>query len=131
MFRIKKHFQVEVNFASLAVGRYDIGDQPDLRGKRITGIETYTSGQCAVSYNGRPVVPFGFGISVILASADTDQVRESIYQLPYFSLIRSANGGIYPKLVPQIINWSKSYLYISSVTGLTAGQSAIISVYYE
>ena len=40
MFRIKKHFQVEVNFASLAVGRYDIGDQPDLRGKRITGIES-------------------------------------------------------------------------------------------
>lgn len=131
MFRIKKHFQVEVNFASLAVGRYDIGDQPDLRGKRITAIEAYTATQYAVSYNGRAVVPTGVGINVILASADTDQVRESIYQLPYFSLIRSVNGGIYPKLVPQVINWSKSYLYISSVTGLTAGQSAIISVYYE
>lgn len=131
MFRIKKHFQVEVNFASLAVGRYDIGDQPDLRGKRITAIEAYTATQCAVSYNGRAVVPTGVGINVILASADTDQVRESIYQLPYFSLIRSVNGGIYPKLVPQVINWSKSYLYISSVNGLTAGQSAIISVYYE
>lgn len=131
MFRIKKHFQIEVNFGTLAVGRYDIGDQPDLRGKTITGLETYISAQYAVSYNGRPTVPTGVGITVVLASNDSSQVKESIYQMPYYSLIRSLNGGVYPKLVPQVINWSKSYLYITTVTGLTAGQSAIISVYYE
>lgn len=131
MFKIKKHYQVEVNFATLAVGRYDIGDQPDLRGKTITGIEAYTATQYAVSYNGRPVVASGVGINVILSSSDSSQVKESIYQLPYYSLIRSLNGGVYPKLVPQVLNWSKSYLYITTVTGLTAGQSAILSVYYE
>lgn len=131
MFKIKKHFQIEVNFGTLAVGRYDIGDQPDLRGKTITAIEAYTSAQYAVSYNGRPVVASGVGINVILSSSDSSQVKESIYQLPYYTLIRSLNGGVYPKLVPQIINWSKSYMYITQTLGLTAGQSAILSIYYE
>jgi hypothetical protein len=132
MFRIKKHFQVEVNFSnSVAVGRYDIGDQPDLRGKKITAIETYTATQFSVSYNGRNVITTGTGISVVLASSETEQVRESVYQLPYFALIRSLNGGIYPKFLPQVINWSKSYLYIANTAGLVVGQSAVLSVYYE
>jgi hypothetical protein len=130
MLKIKKHYQVEVNFNPVSIQQFTIGDQPQLRGVTTVAIEAYTSAQFTTSYNQNPVVPVATGLIVTLAIDRDGITKEDVYNLPYYSLVRSFNAGILFQLDNVKINWSKSYISIVNATGLTTGQSAVLSVYY-
>jgi hypothetical protein len=57
--------------------------------------------------------------------------REIIYQLPYYTAIRSLNGGFVLMVKPFILNLTRSYVQITSATGISENQVASVNLYYS
>ena len=56
---------------------------------------------------------------------------EFIYQMPYYNLIRSVNGGFVILLEPKIINLTDCYVQINNVLSLADGDEAVFNFYYD
>ena len=101
---------------------------PQLRGKYVQGIETYTSDQVSRSQTQRAVIGSG-SQSAFLCNLVTDS-EITFENIPYFTLISSNNGGLIREFNNLKININKSSIYISFNTGLTTSQSALFTFYY-
>lgn len=129
---IYNSYLVEVNLTTVAVGqRYYFLDVPTLRAPYIfvQGIEAYNRDQVTQSPNAAPIINAAGaqGIVVTFAVRETEEV----YQIPYFTLIASANGGLIREFANKQINLTKSYITILDPAALTAGESAIFNFYYQ
>ena len=129
---IQNSYLVEVNLTTVANGqRYYFLDVPTLRAPYIfvQGIEAYNKDQVSLSPNGFTIInPAGaLGIVVTFAVRETEEV----YQIPYYTLIASANGGLIREFANKQINLTKSYITVLDSTALQAGESAIFNFYYQ
>ncbi len=128
---INNSYLVEVNLTTVANGqRYYFLDVPTLRAPYIfvQGIESYNADQVAISPNNSNIITAAgcTGIVVTFAVRETEEV----YQIPYFTLISSANGGIIREFANKQINLTKSYVTILDSTNLTAAESCLFNFYY-
>lgn len=128
---INNSYLVEVNLTTVANGqRYYFLDVPTLRAPYIfvQGIEAYNKDQVAISPNNSSIIsPTGAtGIVVTFAVRETEEV----YQIPYFTLISSVNGGIIREFANKQINLTKSYVTILDATNLSAAESCLFNFYY-
>jgi hypothetical protein len=57
--------------------------------------------------------------------------KERIYQLPYYTAIRSLNGGFVLMFKPFILNVTRSYVQLTNTTGVSANQVAVFNIYYS
>lgn len=96
----------------------------------IYGFEAFTATQLAVTPNGTAVIPATAQANVIITFVDTDNV-ERIYQIPYYTLISSLNGGFIKMAKPFVLNLTKSFTQLVSTTNVTASDAISLNLYYS
>lgn len=112
--------------------RYKFDDIPNLSRNNIIlyGIEAYSAAQLVKSADGSDVIAAADTLGVTVTLKD-NQNNEFVYQMPYFNLIRSNNGGFVILLEPKIINLTDCYVQINSALGLADGDKAVFNFYYD
>lgn len=111
--------------------RYFFTDIPNLSRLNITiyGLEAFTTTQLTKSpQSGLDVVGTSTGIAVTLR----DQTKtEKVYQMPYYTLIRSNNSGLVVLFTPMTINLTDCYVQLTNTTGINADEVACFNLYYD
>ena len=112
--------------------RYKFDDIPNLSRNNIIlyGIEAYSAAQLSNTSDGSDVVSAADSLGVTVTLKD-NQNNEFVYQMPYYNLIRSNNGGFVILLEPKIINLTDCYVQINNVGTLANGDKAIFNFYYD
>jgi hypothetical protein len=78
------------------------------------------AGAAEAPYNGTFVITF----------VDDNNV-ERIYQIPYYALVSSLNGGFIRMVKPFILNLTKSYVQCVSTSNISTDQVASVNLYYS
>ena len=112
--------------------RYKFNDIPNLSRNNIIlyGIEAYSASQLSNTSDGSDVVALADTLGITVTLKD-NQNNEFIYQMPYYNLIRSENGGFVILLEPKIINLTDCYVQINNVLSLADGDEAVFNFYYD
>jgi hypothetical protein len=112
--------------------RYKFDDIPNLSRNNIIlyGIEAYSAAQLVSTSDGSDVVAAADTLGVTVTLKD-NQNNEFMYQMPYYNLIRSNNGGFVILLEPKIINLTDCYVQINNALGLADGDKEVFNVYYD
>ena len=112
--------------------RYKFNDIPNLSRNNIIlyGIEAYSASQLSNTSDGSDVVSAADALGLTVTLKDNNQ-NEFIYQMPYYNLIRSVNGGFVILLEPKIINLTDCYVQINNVLSLADGYEAVFNFYYD
>ena len=112
--------------------RYKFDDIPNLSRNNIIlyGIEAYSAAQLSNTSDGSDVVAAADSLGITVTLKD-NQNNEFIYQMPYYNLIRSNNGGFVILLEPKIINLTDCYVQINNVGALANGDKAVFNFYYD
>ena len=112
--------------------RYKFDDIPNLSRNNIIlyGIEAYSAAQLSNTSDGSDVIAAADTLGVTVTLKD-NQNNEFIYQMPYYNLIRSNNGGFVILLEPKIINLTDCYVQINNVLGLADGDKVVFNFYYD
>lgn len=131
---IKRSQLIEAQFTGTpATGKkYQFTEIPNTSRNNIViyGFEAFTATQLAVTPNNNTVVAAGVSDQLVVTLIDNDN-KERVYQLPYYTAIRSLNGGFVLMVKPFILNLTRSYVQITSATGITANEVASINLYYS
>ena len=131
---IKRSQLVEAQFTGTpAAGKkYQFTEVPNISRNNVIiyGFEAFSATQLSITPNNNTVI----------AAADTDQIcvtlidnnnLERIYQLPYFTAIRSQNGGFVLMVQPFILNLTRSYVQLTDATGIATNEVAVLNLYYS
>lgn len=112
--------------------RYKFDDIPNLSRNNIVlyGIEAYSADQLSNTSDGSDVLASADTLGVTVTLKD-NQNNEFIYQMPYYNLIRSNNGGFVILLDPKVINLTDCYVQINNTLGLVSGDKAVFNFYYD
>ena len=131
---IKRSQLIEAQFTGTPASgkKYQFTEIPNISRNNIIvyGFEAFTATQLAVTPNNNTVVAAGVSDQLVVTLIDSDN-KERIYQLPYYTAIRSLNGGFVLMVKPFILNLTRSYVQITSATGITANEVASINLYYS
>jgi hypothetical protein len=131
---IKRSQIVEAQFTGTpATGkRYQFTEIPNLSRNNVIiyGFEVFTSTQLSTTPNNNAVISSGVSDQICITLVDNNNV-ERIYQLPYYTAIRSLNGGFVLMVKPFIFNLSRSYVQITNATGISENQVAAVNIYYS
>jgi hypothetical protein len=131
---IKRSQLVEAQITgSPAVGkRYQFTDVPNISRNNIIiyGFEAFTDAQLDVTPNNNNVIPSGTSDQICITLVDNDN-QERIYQLPYYTAIRSLNYGFVFRVKPFVMNLTRSYIQITNISGITASEVACLNLYYS
>ena len=131
---IKRSQLIEAQFTGTpAAGKkYQFTEIPNISRNNIIVycFEAFTATQLAVTPNNNTVVAAGVSDQLVVTLIDSDN-KERIYQLPYYTAIRSLNGGFVLMVKPFILNLTRSYVQITSATGINANEVASFNLYYS
>jgi hypothetical protein len=131
---IKRSQLVEAQFTGTpAVGKkYAFTQVPNISRNNIIiyGFEVFTATQLVTTPSNNTVIPANAGHHIVITFVDDNNV-ERIYQIPYYSLISSLNGGFIRMVKPFILNLTKSYIQAVSVTNITENMVASVNLYYS
>jgi hypothetical protein len=131
---IKRSQLIEAQFTGTpAAGKkYQFTEIPNISRNNIIvyGFEAFTATQLAVTPNNNTVVGSGVSDQLVVTLIDSDN-KERIYQLPYYTAIRSLNGGFVLMVKPFILNLTRSYVQITDATGVNANEVASFNLYYS
>lgn len=131
MLLIKNSYLVEVNLPTVSNGlRVYFPDVPKLRNASITGLDAVYSQVLSISPNGKNMITAPRALMLTLAVTGNGN-DEKMYQMPYYDLVGSLNGGIVKEVNRWKVNLQKSYITIADSSLLTATQSAAVVFYYE
>lgn len=129
MARFLRSILVELPITTVSNGStINFSDVPQLRGKFVQGIETYTANEVTKSQTQRTIIPQA-NVSSFLVNLLTDS-ETTFENIPYFTFNTYYNGGIIREFKNLKININKSNVYISNGTGLSTSQSALFTFYY-
>ena len=131
---IKRSQLIEAQFTGTpATGKkYQFTEIPNISRNNIViyGFEAFTATQLAVTPNNNTVIAAGVSDQLVVTLIDNDN-KERVYQLPYYTAIRSLNGGFVLMVKPFILNLTRSYVQITSATGISANEVASFNLYYS
>lgn len=129
MPRFLRSILVEIPLTTTTAGStINFADVPQLRGKFVQGIETFTAAQITKTPTQKTVIGSLYGAN-FLVNLLTDSETTFEY-IPYYTLIPANNGGLIREFKNLKININKSNIYISSATGLTINESVVFNFYY-
>ena len=131
---IKRSQLIEAQFTGTPASgkKYQFTEIPNISRNNIIvyGFEAFTATQLAVTPHNNTVVAAGVSDQLVVTLIDSDN-KERIYQLPYYTAIRSLNGGFVLMVKPFILNLTRSYVQITSATGINANEVASFNLYYS
>jgi hypothetical protein len=131
---IKRSQLVEAQFTGTpAIGKkYAFTQVPNISRNNIIiyGFEVFTATQLVTTPSNNTVVPAAAVNAIVITFVDDNNV-ERIYQIPYYALVSSLNGGFIRMVKPFILNLTKSYVQAVSVTNISTDQVASVNLYYS
>lgn len=131
---IKRSQLIEAQFSGTpATGKkYQFLEIPNISRNNIIvyGFEAFTATQLAVTPNNNTVIAASTSDQLVITLIDNDN-KERVYQLPYYTAIRSLNGGFVLMVKPFILNLTRSYVQITSTTGINSDEVASLNLYYS
>ena len=131
---IKRSQLIEAQFTGTPASgkKYQFTEIPNISRNNIIvyGFEAFTATQLAVTPNNNTVVASSVSDQLVVTLIDSDN-KERIYQLPYYTAIRSLNGGFVLMVKPFILNLTRSYVQITSASGINANEVASFNLYYS
>jgi hypothetical protein len=131
---IKRSQLVEAQFTGTpAAGvKYAFTQVPNISRNNIIiyGFEVFTATQLVKTPSNNTVVPASAVTSIVITLVDDNNV-ERVYQIPYYTLVSSLNGGFIRMVKPFILNLTKSYVQAVDVTNITSNQVASVNLYYS
>jgi hypothetical protein len=131
---IKRSQLVEAQFTgTVAAGKkYPFTQVPNISRNNIIiyGFEVFTATQLSTTPSNNTVVPAAAAPNIVITFVDDNNV-ERIYQIPYYSLISSLNGGFIRMVKPFILNLTKSYVQAVSVSNISTDQVASVNLFYS
>tara|TARA_R110000744_G_scaffold116111_2_gene217149 strand:- start:2287 stop:2703 length:417 start_codon:yes stop_codon:yes gene_type:complete len=112
--------------------RYKFDDIPNLSRNNIIlyGIEAYSAEQLTNTSDGADILAEA-DVKGVTVTLKDNQNNEFIYQMPYYNLIRSNNGGFVILLDPKVINLTDCYVQINNALGIVSGDKAVFNFYYD
>lgn len=112
--------------------KYQFTDVPNISRNNILiyGFEVFTAAQLSTTPNNNTVIPSNTSDQLVVTLIDNNN-KELIYQLPYYTAIRSLNGGFVLMVKPFILNLTRSYIQLTDATGISENQVACLSLYYS
>lgn len=131
--------EVLVNSGSTSQ-RIFFGDQPKLRNTALLGVETYSAENVTKAPSGNATINEDTFACSYLVLVDADTNEERVFNIPLVQLRRlhsQSSAGMYvvnlTGFTGMNVNYSKSYVFISDPTKVTAAQneSFCIGVSYE
>lgn len=131
---IKRSQLVEAQFTGTPVAgkKYQFTQIPNLSKNNVViyGFEAFTATQLAVTPNNNTVIASGVSDQLVITLFDNKQ-NQLIYQLPYYTAIRSLNGGFVLMVKPFILNLTSSFVQITSASGISTNEVASLNLYYS
>jgi len=131
---IKRSQLVEAQITgTAAVGkRYQFTEVPNISRNNIIiyGFEAFTDAQLDVTPNNNNVIASTVADQICITLVDNDN-QERIYQLPYYTAIRSLNYGFVFRVKPFVMNLTRSYIQITNASGISANEVACLNLYYS
>lgn len=131
---IKRSQLIEVQFSGTpaAGARYQFTEVPNISRNNILiyGFEAFSATQLAVTPNQNTVIAASVQDQLTLTLVDNNN-NERIYQIPYYTAIRSLNGGFVLMVKPFVLNLTKSYAVLTNATGVNSGEVACLNLYYS
>jgi len=127
---IENSILVENNMPTVSTGQsYYFPDIPELRnGVYIYAIEAFSVAQVSKSPAGNTIVAAAAVVDIVLTLVVGQD--EKVFQIPYYTLISSLNGGLIRRFNNMPVNIVKSYIRLVSNT-VTATNSAIFNFIYS
>jgi hypothetical protein len=112
--------------------KYQFTDVPNISRNNILiyGFEVFTAAQLSTTPNNNTVIPSATSDQLVVTLIDNHN-KELIYQLPYYTAIRSLNGGFVLMVKPFILNLTRSYIQLTDATGISENQVACVNLYYS
>jgi hypothetical protein len=112
--------------------KYQFTDVPNISRNNILiyGFEAFTAAQLSTTPNNNTVIPAATSDQLVVTLIDNSN-KELIYQLPYYTAIRSLNGGFVLMVKPFILNLTRSYIQLTDATGISENQVACVNLYYS
>ena len=112
--------------------KYQFTDVPNISRNNILiyGFEVFTAAQLSTTPNNNTVIPSATSDQLVITLIDNNN-KELIYQLPYYTAIRSLNGGFVLMVKPFILNLTRSYIQLTDATGISENQVACVNLYYS
>lgn len=112
--------------------KYQFTDVPNISRNNILiyGFEVFTAAQLSTTPNNNTVIPSATSDQLVVTLIDNNN-KELIYQLPYYTAIRSLNGGFVLMVKPFILNLTRSYIQLTDATGISENQVACVNLYYS
>jgi hypothetical protein len=131
---IKRSQLIEAQFSgSVATGKkYPFTQVPNLSRNNIIiyGFEAFSATQLAVTPSNNTVVAASAIDQLVITFVDDKNV-ERVYQIPYYTLVSSLNGGFIKMVKPFILNLTRCYVQITSTTGINVDEVASLNLYYS
>ena len=124
------YYSAEINLGAAVPGagsNINFGDIPQLRNKLIYGIECITGDVLTTSATGKTLITTATGIVVVFQVKNFDKV----FYYPITNLVTISRYGIIPAFTPTMIDFQKSYIRITNVTGLSANESVVFGFHYD
>lgn len=112
--------------------KYNFTQVPNISRNNIViyGFEAFTATQQAITPNGTTVIPATAVNAVVITFVDMDNV-ERVYQIPYYTLVSSLNGGFIKMVKPFVLNLTKCNVQIVDTTNISANQAVSLNLYYS
>lgn len=126
----QKYCSVEINLGAVLPGagsNINFPNVPQLQYANIYGIEAITGNELLTSTTGKTLVTTLTGLVAVFQEKNFDRV----YQYPVYNLNTISRYGIIPAFKPFVIDWQKSYIKITNVTGLSANESIVFGFHYQ
>lgn len=129
VINIKNCYLVELPLGSSAAtgSQINFQDIPQLRNKTVVAVEAFTATQLSNGPSGLPVVSAADSLDLLVTLSVN--ANENVYQVPYYKLISSLNGGFVTGLDELKIDVTKSYVQL--VAGVTTGTTCVFLFYYK
>jgi hypothetical protein len=127
---VQRSYLFEVNLTTISAGQvYNLTVAPQiLLDAKVVGLKCFTASDMAKSPNQSTVVSDSGATNISFTlQCGSDQ---RIFSAAYLDYRPAFNSGAVRTFDPMVINWSKSFVQIYGITGLSAGQSVIFEAIY-
>jgi hypothetical protein len=116
--------------------RYNFLEIPNLSRNNIVvyAIESFGFDQLVKSPTGKDVIGGAASSQVptsqVVVTLLDNQKNQFVYQMPYYSMIRTNNGGFLIYLEPRVINLTDCFVQLTDTTNIAQNEVCIFNLYY-
>jgi hypothetical protein len=126
---VERSYFVTLAFPNVTLGRsFNFSDLPELRDKKIVGIETIINADLTTSPSGATLVSNGASLTLTLVEKGSS--IEFIKDCPVLSYRRATNNGRLYSFKARKVDWERSFCTMVATAGIVASNVIGFNVFY-